>query len=65
MCGKTLVAGKQIIATELGSIMLQHVALIPDPSTNNRPGSEASCEKNNTVYWKCYNALDTHFIALL
>ena len=56
MCGQTLVAGRQlqkeikhrvrqqrgkIIATELGSIMLEQVAMFPDPSTNNRPGNEA------------------------
>ena len=40
----------KMIATELGSIMLEHVAVFPDPSTNNRPGNEAIDHAPHDVY---------------
>ena len=43
----------KMIATELawlGSIMLEHVAVFPDLSTNNRPGSGAIDHAPHDVY---------------
>ena len=42
-CGK-------IVVTELGTIRLEHVTLFPDPSTNNRPGSEAIDHGPHNIY---------------
>ena len=40
----------KMITTELGSIMLEHVALFPDPSTDNRPGNKAIDHAPHDVY---------------